>query len=59
MFHITNVTSRANSDMLSIDLVIENTRLSSVERMARILQIAKDYENSVSGGRFEHLTRTK
>ena len=55
MYGPSNVNSRANSDLLSIQLIADNVALSPEQRMARIVEIAREYADSVEGGGFGHL----
>ena len=55
MYGPTNVHSRANSDLLSISMIAGNVALSPEQRMARIVEIAREYADSVEGGGFGHL----
>lgn len=55
MYGPTNVNSRANSDLLSIDMIAGNTALSVEQRMARIVEIAEGYAASVRAGGQGHL----
>ena len=55
MYGPTNVNSRANSDLLSIRMIADNVALSPEQRMARIVEVAREYAGSVEGSGFGHL----
>lgn len=43
------VTSRANSDLLSIEHLADRTELSTPERMARIIAVVDAYKRATDG----------
>ena len=45
----SQVTSRANSDLCMVDLLVNARHLPSAERMAKIALIAEGFRNAVSG----------
>lgn len=59
MFCVTNVTSRANSELLNIKAIANDPVVDPVKRMAAIVEIARKYEASISAGGFGHLTKVR
>lgn len=59
MFSINNATSRANSELLNIKAIANDPLVDPVKRMAAILEIAREYERSLTAGGFGHMTRPK
>lgn len=59
MFCVTNVTSRANSELLNIKAIANDPAVDPVKRMAAIVKIAHEYEASISAGGFGYLTKVR
>lgn len=59
MFSVTNVTSRANSELLNIKAIANDPAVDPVKRMAAIVEIARKYEASISASGFGYLTKVR
>jgi hypothetical protein len=54
MLDSTAVTSNANGKLITIRRVVDNTRLSSSERMELILRVAAEYDSATTGSVERH-----
>lgn len=57
MFDVTNVTSRANSDVLTIERIIEARHTPGPEQMAEIVRIAEAYKRSLEAVGFGYMLK--
>lgn len=56
---MSHTLSRANSDLLNVKLISDNTSLSPIERMELIAAVVADYSRAVGDMPDAHAARTR